>query len=88
MQEKDWVDLLKDEGFSDVYIWEDKPGFEYPEHTHEKHTVHIIISGEMELLDSKGSRRLLKTGERFDIPAGTSHSAKMGAAGCRYVVGE
>lgn len=88
MQEKDWVDLLKDEGFSDVYIWEDKPNFEYPEHTHEKLTVHVIISGSMELMDSKGAKRVLKSGQRYDIPAGTSHSAIMGPEGCRYVVGE
>ena len=88
MQEKDWVELLKDEGFSDVYIWEDKPNFEYPEHTHEKLGVHVILAGEMELLDSKGGKRVLHTGQRLDIPAGTAHSAKMGPEGCRYVVGE
>lgn len=88
MQEKDWVQLLKDEGFSDVYIWEDKPGFEYPEHTHEKLAVHVILTGEMELLDAKGGKRRLLAGQRYDIPAGTSHSVKMGPQGCRYVVGE
>jgi hypothetical protein len=27
-------------------------------------------------------------GQRYDVPAGASHSARMGPQGCRYLIGE
>ncbi len=81
------IDSLLKEGFTDVYAWEDPANFEYPEHTHEKLTAHVIIEGEMTLRE-KGKEKTLKIWERCDMPAGTVHSAKMGTQGCKYVVGE
>lgn len=87
MTEQQWIDLLKEEGFQNVYVWEDAPDFEYPDHTHEKKTVHVILRGEMALNDH-GKIRILKEGDRFDIKSGTTHSAKMGPLGCRYLAAE
>jgi mannose-6-phosphate isomerase-like protein (cupin superfamily) len=87
MTEEKWVELLKQEGFKNVYIWEDGPNFEYPDHTHEKKTIHVIISGEM-FLNDHGKIKKLSVGQRFDIPQGTTHSAKMGPQGCRYLAAE
>ena len=87
MTEQQWTELLKQEGFANVYVWEDEANFEYPDHTHEKKTVHIILKGQMEL-NSKGRIQKLSAGQRLDIPAGTTHSAKMGPEGCRYLAGE
>ncbi len=87
MTEQEWKDVLASEGFSDIYIWHDDANVEYPDHLHEKITAHVILSGGMELNDH-GHVKILKAGERFDIKAGTTHSAKIGPDGCRYVVGE
>ena len=78
---------LEAEGFKDIYVWQDAAGYEYPEHTHEKLTAHVILEGGMEL-NSLGAVKILKTGERYDVPASTTHTAKMGMSGCKYVVGE
>jgi len=81
------MEQLVKEGFGGVTTYQDAPGFEYSEHTHEKFAVHVILEGSMVLTDKNGTKEL-KAGERFDIPAGTTHSAKMGPQGCKYVVGE
>lgn len=87
MNEEEVKAKLTEEGFTDVYVWEDKANAKYPEHTHEKLTAHIVLQGEITLTDKNGSKTL-KAGERFDIPAGTTHSAECGPEGCKYVVGE
>ena len=78
---------LRDQGFRHVYDWTDAPGAEYPDHSHLCLTAHIILEGEMSVT-MEGRTHIYRAGERFDVPADTVHSAKMGPAGCRYVVGE
>ena len=87
MDEQQLTKQLQDEGFDDVYVWEDAPGMNYPPHQHPDVSAHIILAGEMTVtLD--GQTRTYKPGERFDIPGKTLHSALMGPEGCRYLVGE
>ncbi len=88
INEQDAKDILVKESFENINIWQDGPNFEYSEHTHEKLTAHIILEGEMLLIDHLGQEKTLKAGDRLDIPAGTVHKAKMGVLGCKYVVGE
>jgi quercetin dioxygenase-like cupin family protein len=45
------------------------------------------LSGEMTVTMS-GQSRKYRAGDRFDVPAGAVHSARMGPKGCRYVIGE
>ena len=78
---------LRAEGFSHTYVWQDGPGAYYPEHTHPTVTAHIVLDGEV-TVTSEGETRTYKAGERFDVPAETIHSAKMGPKGCRYLIGE
>lgn len=79
---------LRDEGFRRVYVWQDAGGAVYDEHAHPVETAHIILEGEM-TLTCAGTTRTYRAGERPpDIPAGAVHSARMGPAGCRYVIGE
>jgi len=78
---------LRAEGFARTYIWQDAPGAEYPEHTHPVETAHIILEGEMTLAIG-GAERMLRAGERCDVPAGAVHAARMGPRGCRYLIGE
>ncbi|MBI5530569.1 MAG: cupin domain-containing protein [Candidatus Doudnabacteria bacterium] len=87
MNEQEIIEQLKSEGFNEVEVYEDKPNFEYAEHTHEKAGIHVILRGEMTLTEKSGSKTY-KAGETINIPSGTAHSAKMGPDGCRYAVGE
>lgn len=87
INQQETIDQLAKEGFGDIEVYEDKPNLEYAKHTHEKLTVHVIVSGGMMLTDANENKELV-AGERFDIPAGTIHSAKIGPEGCKYIVAE
>jgi quercetin dioxygenase-like cupin family protein len=87
MNENQCRERLQQEGFSQVYVWQDGPHAHYPDHTHPTETAHVILEGEM-TLTSDGASRLYKVGERCDVAAGKVHSAKMGPQGCRYLIGE
>jgi quercetin dioxygenase-like cupin family protein len=79
---------LQQEGFSNSYVWEDKPNAFYPDHVHPVETAHIILEGEM-TLSCSGVTKTYKAGERPpNVPAGALHSARMGPQGCRYLIGE
>jgi len=78
---------LSAEGFVHTYVWQDGPQAHYPDHTHAGLTAHIILDGEM-TLTMDGKSQTYRAGDRCDVPAGAIHSAKMGPAGCRYLVGE
>jgi quercetin dioxygenase-like cupin family protein len=39
-------------------------------------------------LTMDGQSHTYRAGERCDVPAGAVHAARMGSAGCRYLVGE
>ena len=83
----DWQKKLREEGFSHTYFWLDGPNAFYPDHTHAEVTAHIILEGEM-TVTSEGRTATYRAGDRFDVPAGAVHRARVGPAGCRYVVGE
>ncbi|HEY4709321.1 MAG TPA: cupin domain-containing protein [Candidatus Acidoferrales bacterium] len=78
---------LAAEGFSHTFVWQDGPQAHYPDHTHPGLTAHVILEGEM-TLTMDGKSRTFRAGDRCDVPAGATHSAKMGPKGCRYLVGE
>jgi mannose-6-phosphate isomerase-like protein (cupin superfamily) len=87
MTNKEWQERLRQEGFSHIFVWQDGPSVFYPDHTHTTTTAHIILGGEMSLT-SDGKTQTFRKGERFDVPANTVHSAKMGPEGCKYMIGE
>jgi quercetin dioxygenase-like cupin family protein len=78
---------LRSEGFLHTYLWQDAPSAHYADHTHSTETAHVILEGEMSLTMS-GMSHTYRAGERFDVPAGAVHSARMGPRGCRYLIGE
>ena len=79
---------LRHEGFRHVYVWSDAANAFYSDHVHPVDTAHIVLDGEM-TLTCGGSTTTYRAGERPpDVPAGTVHSARMGPAGCRYLIGE
>ena len=87
LSEKDYLKQLAAEGFSHMFVWQDGPNAFYTDHTHAGLTAHIILDGEM-ALTMNGRSQTYRIGERGDVPAGAVHSARMGANGCRYLVGE
>jgi quercetin dioxygenase-like cupin family protein len=78
---------LHQEGFRRTYVWQDAPHASYSDHTHASETAHIILEGEMTLV-MEGSEVTYRIGQRCDVPAGAVHAARMGARGCRYLIGE
>jgi mannose-6-phosphate isomerase-like protein (cupin superfamily) len=87
VERKDWEKELRQHGFKHIYAWQDGPDAFYPDHTHAGRSAHVILEGEM-TLTSEGRTKTYKPGDRFDVPANTVHSARMGPAGCRYLIGE
>jgi quercetin dioxygenase-like cupin family protein len=87
MTAEDWEKKLRQEGFGVTYVWQDGPSAFYPDHTHSSVTAHIVLEGEM-TVSSGGTTRTYRPGDRFDVPANTVHSARMGSSGCRYLIGE
>ncbi|MGH9406936.1 MAG: cupin domain-containing protein [Terriglobia bacterium] len=86
MDASDWEQKLRNEGFS-IYVWQDGPNAFYPDHTHPGATAHVVLEGEMTVA-TDGATRSYSPGDRFDVPAGAVHSARMGPSGCRYLIGE
>ncbi|HKM67884.1 MAG TPA: cupin domain-containing protein [Candidatus Acidoferrum sp.] len=87
MEEKDLAEKLMLEGYAHLYVWEDGPDVDYPEHTHRVESAHIILSGEMSMT-MNGETKTFRTGERCDLPAGIVHSVRTGPQGCRYLIAE
>jgi mannose-6-phosphate isomerase-like protein (cupin superfamily) len=84
---KSLEDQLHSEGFLHTYVWQDGPDAFYPDHTHSCETAHIILGGEMTVMQN-GTTQTYFAGDRCDVPAGGVHSAQMGPRGCRYLIGE
>jgi mannose-6-phosphate isomerase-like protein (cupin superfamily) len=85
--EKELAAGLQHEGFCHTYVWQDVPNAFYPDHRHPRETAHVILSGEMTLI-LNGAAKTYSSGDRCDVPAGVTHSARIGPRGCRYLIGE
>lgn len=81
------IHTLEKENLSNIYEWQDKPNFVYEEHCHKGRVVFYVTEGSIEL-KMNGEIHQLRTGDRFEVPPGTSHSAVVGPLGAQYVVGE
>ena len=86
MDQKTAESLLRKEGFTHIFAGKEFPNIVYPSHTHPEIAAHIVVEGEM-IITVERKRHVLNAGNRFDVPAGIAHSAKMGPNGCVYVVG-
>jgi quercetin dioxygenase-like cupin family protein len=85
--DKELEERLREEGFSNIFVWQDRPNAFYPDHTHPGVTAHIVLEGEI-TVTCHGVTKTYKAGDRLDVPKETVHSAKIGPKGCRYVIGE
>lgn len=87
MTEKELEEGLILEGFSGIFVHRDSPNAYYPDHTHRGITAHIVLDGDI-TVTSEGQTATFEQGQRFDVPEGEVHSAKIGPNGCRYMIGE
>ena len=86
MNDQEWMEKLKAEGYGEIEIHPFEPHAELAEHTHDRHTMQVILEGELTVYDSRGSK-LYRVGDRLESPAGTTHHAKVGPAGCKFIIG-
>jgi quercetin dioxygenase-like cupin family protein len=70
----------REEGLS-PYRWGNGPSDRYGTHTHGYHKVLYCAKGSITFV-ANGEPVLLEAGDRLDLPAGTPHSAIVGAQGC------
>lgn len=87
MDEEEIIKSLRKEGFKGLFVHTDSPGAFYPEHTHSTETCHFVLEGEMTVYINENTETY-SGGQRFDVPAGETHSARAGSEGCRYIIGE
>ena len=85
MTEQEWLEKLKAEGFSDLRIVPIEMG-EDPEHVHPLHTVNVILSGELTLIDQNGETTY-RAGDRYETAPETSHKAKGGPTVGKMIIG-
>jgi quercetin dioxygenase-like cupin family protein len=85
MEQSSVINSFKKE-FPHVYTWVDEPFTEYPEHAHKGNVSLFITHGSVTFFGS--IEKTLKAGDRFDVPVGVLHTAKVGSDGCEYIVGE
>lgn len=84
--EEELCRCLEAEGFQ-VFRWTDTAGTDYPPHSHEHDESLWVIDGE--IVFGAGGRELrLKRGDRLMLPKGTIHTARAGASGAKYLIGE
>lgn len=68
------VEQLHQEGFTNLRICP-LPPMDAPEHTHDEHTVYLVLSGELTITQD-GETKTYRTGEKIEFPAGTTHKAQ------------
>jgi mannose-6-phosphate isomerase-like protein (cupin superfamily) len=78
---------LEKESFRYVFEWEDAPDIEYQKHSHKDKVVFYIVYGGVTIYFEDKTLEF-KKGDRFDVPVGIEHTAKVGNQGCKWVVGE
>jgi quercetin dioxygenase-like cupin family protein len=72
----------------DAYSWSNGPGDRYAEHEHAYAKLLYCTEGSIEFRTADGRTFALRAGDRMVLPAGTRHSAVVGADGCACVEGK
>jgi quercetin dioxygenase-like cupin family protein len=87
MNENKAIEEVRAKGFTDIQVVDfDKEESEFAEHTHDVHTIHYILAGELIVKDGEDVIAYLP-GDVVEFPAGTTHSTKGTTKGCKMVVG-
>ena len=77
---------LLDEGF-EVFRWRDEAGADYAPHAHAHDESLWVVEGALHF-GAGGHDLVLQPGDRLMLPRGTIHTARAGAAGATYLIGE
>jgi len=77
---------LRAAGYTDIVARDMEAGKYNAEHSHEFDARGLITAGEF-VLTCGGAPRTLRSGDVFDMAAGTPHTEQCGPAGASYVVG-
>jgi quercetin dioxygenase-like cupin family protein len=77
---------LEEEGF-DAFLWHDGPQADYTPHSHDHDESLWVIDGEI-VFGVGGKEYHLGPGDRLMLPEGTVHTARSGAQGATYLIGE
>lgn len=83
--QQEWMEKLKKEGVKDLAVVDMEPG-EKGAHTHDQHTIHVILKGALTVEDEQGTKTY-KSGDYIEFPAGTRHSVIFGKEGLTMIVG-
>lgn len=86
MTEQQWMETLKKDDYRNLTVCTNPPNTDFGTHTHHEQTVHVILKGTLTLVEHNESKTLC-TGDRFEIPSGTTHHASCGPDGCTMIVG-
>ncbi len=77
---------LKEEGFRNLYTWQDPPGVFYNWHTHPFEEVRWVLRGRIRIGTEEGVVEL-GPGDKLIVPPGSRHWAEVGEEGVVYVCG-
>lgn len=77
---------LKNEGFTHIWLRDDRPGETYPPHDHPVTTARIIVTGGFDITIA-GETRHCGPGDHVTVPKGVEHSVVVGPKGCCFLMG-
>jgi quercetin dioxygenase-like cupin family protein len=77
---------LREHGYSDVVDREMEANKVNADHSHEFDARLLVLDGEMTLVRN-GAPQTYRSGDTFEVPAGTIHEERFGPSGCRYIAG-
>jgi len=77
---------LESDGF-DAFTWQDDARADYAPHAHDHDESLWVIEGEI-TFGVAGRDYRLGPGDRLMLPGDTVHTARAGAAGARYLIGQ
>lgn len=86
MKVHEWIARLESEGFTHIHVVP-IPAGPIPEHTHDKHSVHVILEGELTIITQDDGEETYYPGDRVEFLAGTTHKARGGEGPGSMLVG-
>jgi len=82
-----YIQTLEKEGFADVFEWQDAADKVYVEHAHAGKVTYLVTDGAI-TFTLQGVDKVVKAGDRFNVPAHIPHSMQVGPQGWIGIVGE
>jgi quercetin dioxygenase-like cupin family protein len=86
MEARDFTDILRGEGFTEVLDRDLPPGRSVPEHSH-PFDAKLLITGGAFTLTRGGQATTYRPGEVLSVPAGDRHAELAGPEGARFIAG-